>query len=127
MENTFESTIDNSKLCLKPKNMFEKNLNHDLVLEGAQTLKLATVNIGATDFLEKKPHLVMGLMWQIIKVRNQVLAVHCSSVGAYLVCCFCIYFSVLLVWLNVRFVESAYAQNLPLYGPEQACGSRRGD
>lgn len=67
MNNTFEGTIDSSKLCYKPKNMFEKNLNHDMVLEGAKTLKLATVNIGANDFLEKRAHLVMGLMWQIIK------------------------------------------------------------
>eukprot|EP01094_Clydonella_sp_ATCC50884_P011106 TRINITY_DN208_c0_g1_i1.p1 TRINITY_DN208_c0_g1~~TRINITY_DN208_c0_g1_i1.p1 ORF type:complete len:728 (-),score=370.10 TRINITY_DN208_c0_g1_i1:257-2440(-) len=67
MNNTFEGTIDDAKLCTKPKNMFEKNLNHDLVLAGAQKLKLATVNIGANDFLEKRAHLVMGLMWQIIK------------------------------------------------------------
>jgi len=64
---TFPGTIDEAKLAKKPKNVFEINLNHDVCLEGAKAIGCSTVNIGAGDLREGKQHLVMGLMWQVIK------------------------------------------------------------
>ncbi|XP_044525391.1 plastin-1 [Gracilinanus agilis] len=43
-----------------------ENLN--LALNSASAIGCTVVNIGAQDLKEGKPHLVMGLLWQIIKV-----------------------------------------------------------
>jgi plastin-1 len=69
---TFPGTIDESKVSKKPKNVFESNLNHDLCLEGAKAIGCSTINIGAGDLREGKQHLVMGLLWQVIKVLSRV-------------------------------------------------------
>jgi len=64
----FESTIDNSKINLNPKNTFEQNENHDLAINAAKSLGCTVVNIGGKDITDKVVHLVMGLLWQIIKI-----------------------------------------------------------
>ncbi|MDP2438726.1 MAG: hypothetical protein Q8P67_23525 [archaeon] len=56
-----------SKLVESPKNKFESNQNHDLAIEAARKLGCSVVNIGGEDLLKGTPHLVMGLLWQIIK------------------------------------------------------------
>jgi hypothetical protein len=44
----------------------QENLN--LALNSASAIGCTVVNIGAQDLKEGKPHLVLGLLWQIIKV-----------------------------------------------------------
>lgn len=44
------------------------NENHDLCIAGAKTIGCNVINIGGKDLVDKKPHLVLGLLWQIIKV-----------------------------------------------------------
>lgn len=44
-----------------------ENLNH--VLSGAKKIGVNLVNIGVVDLEEGKPHLVLGLVWQIVKIR----------------------------------------------------------
>uniref|UniRef100_A0A3Q2SQ86 Plastin-3 n=1 Tax=Fundulus heteroclitus TaxID=8078 RepID=A0A3Q2SQ86_FUNHE len=60
---------------------FKENLN--LALNSASAIGCHVVNIGALDLKEGKPHLVLGLLWQIIKIglfadielsRNEALA-----------------------------------------------------
>ncbi|NXC21914.1 PLSI protein, partial [Corythaeola cristata] len=45
---------------------FSENLN--LALNSASAIGCTVVNIGSQDLQEGKPHLVLGLLWQIIKV-----------------------------------------------------------
>ena len=44
------------------------NENHDLCIKAAKEIGCSVVNIGGKDLLSGTPHLVMGLLWQIIKV-----------------------------------------------------------
>lgn len=44
-----------------------ENLNH--VVSGAKKIGVNLVNIGVVDLEEGKPHLVLGLVWQIVKIR----------------------------------------------------------
>jgi hypothetical protein len=43
-----------------------ENLN--LALNSASAIGCHVVNIGAIDIKEKKPHLILGLLWQIIRI-----------------------------------------------------------
>lgn len=64
------NTID-IKRVHKGKNLTRfnivENLNH--VLSGAKKIGVNLVNIGVVDLEEGKPHLVLGLVWQIVKIR----------------------------------------------------------
>lgn len=44
----------------------QENLN--LALNSASAIGCQVVNIGAQDLKEGRPHLVLGLLWQIIKI-----------------------------------------------------------
>lgn len=46
--------------------ILQENLN--LALNSASAIGCQVVNIGAQDLKEGKPHLVLGLLWQIIKI-----------------------------------------------------------
>lgn len=46
--------------------VFQENLN--LALNSASAIGCHVVNIGAEDLRAGKPHLVLGLLWQIIKI-----------------------------------------------------------
>jgi hypothetical protein len=59
--------IPPASIKLRPKNTFEKSENHILSLDAAKKLGCSVVNIGPEDLIQGKPHLVMGLMWQLIK------------------------------------------------------------
>lgn len=60
--------IPPDKINMSPKNAFEQNENHDLAINAAKELGCSIVNIGGKDLTDKVPHLVMGLLWQVIKV-----------------------------------------------------------
>eukprot|EP01116_Phalansterium_solitarium_P023634 TRINITY_DN8394_c0_g1_i1.p1 TRINITY_DN8394_c0_g1~~TRINITY_DN8394_c0_g1_i1.p1 ORF type:complete len:660 (+),score=33.47 TRINITY_DN8394_c0_g1_i1:38-1981(+) len=60
--------VDVVGLALAPKNAFEINQNHDICLKVAKEVGCNLVNIGATDLTEKKVHLVMAVLWQIIRI-----------------------------------------------------------
>jgi len=57
--NFFRLSIDQSK--------FEMNVNHTLSLQAAISLGCTVVNIGPEDLTDKKHHLVLGILWQVIK------------------------------------------------------------
>ncbi|GAA5955354.1 hypothetical protein JCM21900_005782 [Sporobolomyces salmonicolor] len=48
-------------------NNFQMTENNNLVITSAKSLGLSTVNIGATDLNEGREHLILGLIWQIIR------------------------------------------------------------
>lgn len=69
MLNTIQpNIIAPASIKLRPKNAFEKIENHTLALGAAKKLGCSIVNIGPEDLLQGKPRLVLGLLWQIIKV-----------------------------------------------------------
>ncbi|KAJ3588827.1 hypothetical protein NHX12_009681 [Muraenolepis orangiensis] len=76
-------TIDERTINKKKLTMFTTQENLNLALNSASAIGCHVVNIGALDLKEGKPHLVMGLLWQIIKIglfadielsRNEALA-----------------------------------------------------
>jgi hypothetical protein len=56
--------VINKKKKLHPIQQVE---NHNLMINSCINIGLRIVNIGAMDIMEGRKHLVMGIMWQIIK------------------------------------------------------------
>ncbi|KAH0519472.1 Plastin-1 [Microtus ochrogaster] len=61
-------TIDERAINKKKLTPFTVSENLNLALNSASAIGCTVVNIGAQDLQEGKPHLVLGLLWQIIKV-----------------------------------------------------------
>ncbi|KAK4047323.1 fimbrin [Microbotryomycetes sp. JL201] len=51
----------------KPINAFQMTENNNLVISSSKALGLSVVNIGANDIVEGREHLILGLIWQIIR------------------------------------------------------------
>jgi len=60
-----ESTV---KMNLVKLNLFEMNVNLDVCLRGAKSIGCSTVNIGPVDFQEGKRHLILSILWQLVKI-----------------------------------------------------------
>ncbi|XP_041431006.1 plastin-3 isoform X1 [Xenopus laevis] len=76
-------TIDERVINKKKLTAFTIQENLNLALNSASAIGCHVVNIGAEDLKAGKPHLVLGLLWQIIKIglfadielsRNEALA-----------------------------------------------------
>ncbi|KAJ8266446.1 hypothetical protein GJAV_G00130520 [Gymnothorax javanicus] len=76
-------TIDERTINKKKLSAFTTQENLNLALNSASAIGCHVVNIGAQDLKEGRPHLVLGLLWQIIKIglfadielsRNEALA-----------------------------------------------------
>ncbi|XP_019725343.1 plastin-2-like isoform X2 [Hippocampus comes] len=76
-------TIDERTINTKKLTAFTTQENLNLALNSASAIGCQVVNIGAQDLKEGKPHLVLGLLWQIIKIglfadielsRNEAIA-----------------------------------------------------
>ncbi|NWY33333.1 PLST protein, partial [Pheucticus melanocephalus] len=76
-------TIDERAINKKKLTPFIIQENLNLALNSASAIGCHVVNIGAEDLREGKPHLVLGLLWQVIKIglfadielsRNEALA-----------------------------------------------------
>uniref|UniRef100_A0AAY5L4W8 Plastin-3 n=1 Tax=Esox lucius TaxID=8010 RepID=A0AAY5L4W8_ESOLU len=61
-------TIDERTINKKKLTPFTIQENLNLALNSASAIGCHVVNIGAQDLREGKPHLVLGLLWQIIKI-----------------------------------------------------------
>ncbi|KAL8195584.1 hypothetical protein R6Q57_025987 [Mikania cordata] len=64
--NTIDERAINTKRILNP---WERNENHTLCLNSAKAIGCTVVNIGTQDLVEGRPHLVLGLISQIIKIQ----------------------------------------------------------
>ncbi|SCZ87438.1 BZ3500_MvSof-1268-A1-R1_Chr2-2g04904 [Microbotryum saponariae] len=51
----------------KSINAFQMTENNNLVISSSKALGLSVVNIGASDLVEGREHLILGLIWQIIR------------------------------------------------------------
>lgn len=61
-------TIDERVVNWKPKNAFEVTENQNIVINSAKAIGCSVVNVGHTDLTEGKVHIVLGLVWQIVKI-----------------------------------------------------------
>jgi len=61
-------TIDERVLNKKNLNTFRIAENQTLCIQSAKSIGCNVVNIGAHDLMEGKTHLVLGLIWQIVKI-----------------------------------------------------------
>ncbi|KAK0132486.1 Plastin-3 [Merluccius polli] len=61
-------TIDERTINKKKLTAFTTQENLNLALNSASAIGCHVVNIGAQDLKDAKPHLVLGLLWQIIKI-----------------------------------------------------------
>lgn len=61
-------TIDERAINKKHLNIYSKLENLTLALMSAQAIGCNIVNIDADDLSKGKPHLVLGLLWQIIRI-----------------------------------------------------------
>lgn len=61
-------TIDERVLNAGKKiNNFQMVENNNIVINSAKAIGCSVVNIGSTDIIEGREHLILGLIWQIIK------------------------------------------------------------
>ncbi|KAE8075580.1 hypothetical protein FH972_014279 [Carpinus fangiana] len=63
---TIDERAINTKKVLNP---WERNENHTLCLNSAKAIGCTVVNIGEQDLIEGRPHLLLGLISQIIKIQ----------------------------------------------------------
>lgn len=62
-------TIDERVLNKGKKlNSFQMTENNNLVINSAKAIGCSVVNIGSGDLMEGREHLILGLVWQIIKI-----------------------------------------------------------
>eukprot|EP00163_Fabomonas_tropica_P012463 TRINITY_DN23769_c0_g1_i1.p1 TRINITY_DN23769_c0_g1~~TRINITY_DN23769_c0_g1_i1.p1 ORF type:complete len:627 (-),score=275.41 TRINITY_DN23769_c0_g1_i1:273-2153(-) len=61
-------TIDMRVVNLKPKNAFHITENNNIVINSAKAIGCNVVNIGAQDIAEGKIHLLLGMIWQVVKI-----------------------------------------------------------
>lgn len=62
-------TIDERVLNMGPRlNPFQMTENNNVVINSAKAIGCSVVNIGSQDLIEGREHLVLGLIWQVIKV-----------------------------------------------------------
>jgi plastin-1 len=65
-------TIDERVLNVNKKlNPFHITENNNVVINSAKAIGCHVVNIGSTDIFEGREHLILGLIWQIIKIGLQ--------------------------------------------------------
>lgn len=61
-------TIDERVINIPAKNVYQMTENNNLVINSAKAIGCSVVNIGWEDIKEGRPHLILGLIWQIIRI-----------------------------------------------------------
>ena len=94
-------TIDERAVNMKPSTVYAKHENLTLALNSAQSIGCNVVNIDANDMIQGKPHLVLGLLWQIIRLGlfNQITL---DQVCLYFSAAVCLHFFVYIFFLFVQ-------------------------
>jgi hypothetical protein len=62
-------TIDERVINKGKLNTFKIHENQTLAINSAKSIGCNVVNIGPQDLIDGIPHLVLGIVWQIIRVR----------------------------------------------------------
>ena len=64
---TIDMRVLNKPTARKPLNAFQITENNNIVIESATGIGCSVVNIGSGDIIEVREHLILGLIWQIIR------------------------------------------------------------
>ncbi|KAH9896637.1 fimbrin [Cubamyces lactineus] len=64
---TIDARVLNKPTAKKPLNAFQITENNNIVITSAKAIGCSVVNIGPTDIAEGREHLILGLIWQIIR------------------------------------------------------------
>lgn len=64
---TIDSRVLNKPAPRKPLNAFQITENNNIVVTSAKAIGCSVVNIGSSDIAEGREHLILGLIWQIIR------------------------------------------------------------
>jgi len=69
INNAVPDTIDERVVNLKDKlNQYQAAENHNLAINSAKAIGCSIVNIGTSDVWEQREHLILGMVWQIIRI-----------------------------------------------------------
>lgn len=64
---TIDFRVLNKPTSRKPLNAFQITENNNIVITSAKGIGCSIVNIGSSDIAEGREHLILGLIWQIIR------------------------------------------------------------
>ncbi|CAL1709223.1 unnamed protein product [Somion occarium] len=64
---TIDPRVLNKPTGRKPLNAFQMTENNNIVITSAKAIGCSVVNIGSNDIIEGREHLILGLIWQIIR------------------------------------------------------------
>lgn len=64
---TIDERVLNRPKKGKSLNAFQMTENNNIVIESSKGIGLSVVNIGSGDIIEGREHLILGLIWQIIR------------------------------------------------------------
>merc|ERR1712223_109760 len=76
-------TVDERVINMRPNSVYTQHENLTLALTSAQSIGCNLVNIDANDLIKGTPHLVLGLLWQIIRIGlfNQISLEQCPGLA----------------------------------------------
>ncbi|KAH7907615.1 calponin homology domain-containing protein [Hygrophoropsis aurantiaca] len=64
---TIDTRVLNKPTARKPLNAFQITENNNIVITSAKAIGCSVVNIGSSDLAEGREHLILGLIWQVIR------------------------------------------------------------
>ncbi|KAG6379625.1 calponin homology domain-containing protein [Boletus reticuloceps] len=64
---TIDTRVLNIPTARKPLNAFQITENNNIVITSAKGIGCSVVNIGSSDISEGREHLILGLIWQVIR------------------------------------------------------------
>jgi len=64
---TIDMRVLNKPSSRKPLNAFQMTENNNIVITSSKAIGCSVVNIGSQDIAEGREHLILGLIWQIIR------------------------------------------------------------
>lgn len=64
---TIDMRVLNKPQPRKPLNAFQITENNNIVISSAKGIGCSVVNVGASDIAEGREHLILGLIWQVIR------------------------------------------------------------
>ena len=76
---TIDIRVLNLPTSKKPLNNFQITENNNIVITSAKAIGCSVVNIGSSDIAEGREHLILGLIWQVIRrglLNNVDIKIH---------------------------------------------------
>jgi len=62
------NTIDERKIHKGSVSVFQQTENLGLAIQGCKDMGVVVSHIGPQDLLDAKPHMILGLVWQVVKI-----------------------------------------------------------